>query len=102
MFRRDSEILKLMMIKLDVVVQAITIIMELEAKMSAEMDRLEAEVAETGTVVDSVIVLLQGIAQQLQDAGTDRAKLDQLASDLDAKTNALAEAAATVPPQPTP
>jgi chromosome segregation ATPase len=67
-------------------------ILERLNNMSAELDTLTAEVAETGTVVDSAIALIEGLAQQIRDLANDPAALAQLAADLDAKTNALAAA----------
>lgn len=73
-------------------------------KMSAELDRLTAEVSQTGTVVDSAIALIQGLADQIRQLQTDPAALAKLADDLDAKTNALAAAveANTTPPSVSP
>jgi hypothetical protein len=60
--------------------------------MADEMVKLETEVSETKTVMQSAIVLLQGLKQRLDEAGTDKAKLDALANDLDVHTNDLAAA----------
>lgn len=72
--------------------------------MSAELDLLAQEVAETKGVQESVIVLLQGIqakldalAAELEAEGIDNAKVLALSEELDASTNALANAAATIP-----
>ena len=43
--------------------------------MSAQLDTLTTEVAETATVIDSAIVLIKGIKAKLDAAGTDPAKL---------------------------
>jgi hypothetical protein len=69
--------------------------------MSVEMDNLQKEVSEMNTVVDSAVAFIQGTAAQVRDAAGDRAKSMQLATDLDAKAKALADAiAANTPAQP--
>lgn len=68
-------------------------------KMSAELENLTNEVAETSTVVDSAITLIEGLAAQIRDLSDDPTALIALAADLDAKTNALAAAvSANTPP----
>lgn len=59
-------------------------------KMNTELEALSAEVAETKTVVKSAIVLIDGISQQIKDAGTDKVKLKELTDSLDADNAALA------------
>lgn len=63
------------------------------------VDKLVTEVSETKTVQDSAITLLNGLSaiiadvkEQLAAQGIDNATLNQLATDLDANTNALADA----------
>lgn len=73
--------------------------------MAGELDKLAREVAETGTVIDSTVVLLGNLAQQIRDLKTEPAKLEALASELDAKTARLAAAVAEnteagTPPRP--
>lgn len=70
--------------------------------MSVELDRLTAEVAETSTAVDSIITLVDGLAQQIRDAAADPAKLMALADELDAKQAAIAAAVAANTPAPPP
>lgn len=60
--------------------------------MSAQMDALEAQVTATKTVTDSAIVLLQGLRQQIIDAGTDQGKLTTLTDSLRTETDELAAA----------
>lgn len=62
--------------------------------MSAELDRLTVEVAETATVIDSAIVLISGLRDALVAAGTDPVALAALADSLEAKQTALAAAVA--------
>lgn len=70
--------------------------------MAKEMDDLVREVAETRAGVDSAVTLIQGLRQQLADAGTDPAKLAELAASLDAAQTQLAQAVATPGPNPAP
>lgn len=66
----------------------------------ATMDNITREVSETKTVVDSAIVLINGIADRIREAGVDAVKLEALSADLDAKTNELAAAVAANTPTP--
>ena len=63
------------------------------------VDKLVAEVAEDKTAKESAITLLNGLSAiiadikaQLEAQGIDNATLNQLATDLDSSTNALADA----------
>lgn len=69
-------------------------------KMSAALDRLTTEVNENTAVIDSAVTLINGLAQQIRDAVDDPAKLNALADELDAKSNALAAAVAANTPAP--
>jgi hypothetical protein len=60
--------------------------------MSAEMDALQQEVAETIGVMESAIAFIQGVSTQVRDAAGDRQKSMDLANDLDQKAHALAQA----------
>ena len=82
-----------------------------ELEMANEaLARLQQEVAENASVIDSAINLISGIAAQLQAVkdelaavGVTNDALNTLADDLDAKAGALAEAiAANTPAEPTP
>ncbi len=67
----------------------------------ASIDDLAASVKAEDTVIDSAIVLIQGLKAKLDEAGTDPAKLDALKADMDAKAQALAAAiAANTPADP--
>lgn len=68
--------------------------------MSAELEALTTEVQEIGTVVDSAIALIQGLAQQINDLKDDPAALAALAASLDAKAGELAAAVAATSPMP--
>lgn len=62
--------------------------------MSAELDTLTTEVSETNTVVDSAIVLLKGLKERLDAAGTDPIKLKELSDSLNSQQEKLATAIA--------
>jgi hypothetical protein len=68
--------------------------------VSAELDRLTSEVAETNTVIDSAILLIQGIKAQLDAAiaANDPALLTALSDSLDSQQQALAAAIAANTP----
>ena len=65
--------------------------------MAQELDDLTAQVAETKTVMQSAVVLIQGLRQAIIDAGTDPAKLKELTDGLKVDEDALADAVANVP-----
>lgn len=62
--------------------------------MANELLNLEAEVTETNEVMASAIVLIEGLAAKLDEAGTDPVKLAALKDSLDANSTALAAAVA--------
>ena len=67
--------------------------------MSAQLDKLTTEVAETKTVAASAVTLIEGLAQQIRDLKDDPIALEALAAELDSTTNALAAAvSANTPP----
>lgn len=66
----------------------------METKIMEALAKLEAEVAENSSVVESAITLIEGFSSRLKDAGVDPSKLEALASDLDATTAKLANAVA--------
>lgn len=87
---------------------SLNILKELQ-KMTAALDRLTAEVAETKTVAASLEAVVAGLAQQIRDNIGDDAALNALADDLDATNKGIADAvtantpAAPAPtPEPTP
>jgi hypothetical protein len=77
-------------------------------QMSQNMQRLIDEVAQTRTVAEGAVTLIKDLRQRIIDAGTDEAKLAELADSLDlcqgALTAALTEgtAAAEEPAPPAP
>lgn len=77
---------------------------QLEKKLMAAIDDLQAAVQAEDTVIDSAVALLNGLGAQLKAAGTDPAKLQQLQSDIATRTQSLANAVAnnTAPPPAVP
>lgn len=77
------------------------ILKEMET-MSAAFDRLKAEVTETSGKVDSVLTLVEGLAQFIRDNAEDPAALNAMADELDAKQSQIQGAidANPVPGQP--
>jgi small-conductance mechanosensitive channel len=73
-------------------VQAQTSMMEVS--MSEQLDTLTREVEETGTVVDSAVVLITGLAEEIRTLKNDPAALEELAAKLDAQQAALSAAVA--------
>ena len=63
-----------------------------QRKMSAQLDRLIRETQETQTAVDSVLALVDGLAQQLRDAADDPQKINDLADQLDTLQTKIANA----------
>jgi hypothetical protein len=59
--------------------------------MSASTDLLVAEVAELKTVVDSAVLLIQGIADRFKNV-TTMAEVEAVVADLEAQKTALADA----------
>lgn len=60
--------------------------------MSKELDDLTTEVSENSAVIDSAVLLIEGIAARVTAAGVDPAKLQALTNELNAKSEALAAA----------
>lgn len=60
--------------------------------MSAALDRLTAEVAETRSANASILALVAGLSQQIRDNAEDPAKLNALADSLDEGQAELAAA----------
>ena len=67
-------------------------IVKLETKLADEMEYLTTQVTQTNTVIDSAIVLIQGIKAALDAAGSNPAALKALRDSLDTSEQALAAA----------
>ena len=72
----------------------LNLIITKDEEMTNKFDNLAREVAEQVEVTASAIALIAGIAEELKEAGTDQAKLDELAATLDASQAAFAAAVA--------
>lgn len=83
---------------------ALHLIQKHQLHIMDNLETLAAEVAETTTVQQSAIVLLQGLKAKLDAAGTDPVKLKALSDSLDSSNKALADAitANTPAEEPTP
>lgn len=66
----------------------------------AELQDLQAQVAANKTVIDSALVLINGIADRIKAAGTDPAALQALTDSLKAEDDALAAAVTANTPAP--
>ncbi len=75
-------------------------ILNAEVQVAGELAALQVEVAENKSVMESAVLLLQGLKAALDAAGTDPAALAALSAELDANTNALAAAVTTNTPTP--
>lgn len=94
----ESEVFR----RLRTIEQSLSTIIQQGANMAGELERLQTEVTEMSSAVDSAIALIGGLAQQIRDlvAAGDPAALTALADSLDSKANELA--AAVVANTPTP
>lgn len=84
--------------------EKLNFLIQQNTKIMADLSKLEQEVSENKTVMQSAVTLLQGLKQKLDEAGTDAVKLKELSDELDSNTNALAEAVSANTPaegQPT-
>ena len=58
----------------------------------ASLDALTAQVAANRAVIDSAVVLINGIADRIKAAGVDQTALDALVADLKSEDDTLAAA----------
>lgn len=88
-------------VKLDLILVQFDKLREEHRTMSAELDALTAQVAETNDVEQSAIVLLNGLAAQLAAIANDPAAIAALADSLHVKSDELAAAVvANTPAEP--
>lgn len=64
----------------------------------ALLDVLTADVAAETTAIKSAITLINGLIQQIKDAGTDPVALKALTDQMEANTSSLSAAVASAPP----
>lgn len=87
----------------DEILSKLDLISEQEQTEMASLDEITAQVAANGTVIDSAVVLINGIADRIAAAGADPVALAALVADLRAKDAVLSAAvAANVVPVPPP
>ena len=90
--------------KLDLILRELGVVLNRQEKQMAALDDLTAQVAANTTVIDSAIVLLEGLKAALDAAGTDPVKLKALSDSLAAEDSKLAAAVAAntpaAPPAP--
>lgn len=65
-----------------------------------DIDRLKTAVERNSTVSGSAVALIQGLAQQIRDAGDDPAELKALAESIEAQAQGLADAITANTPTP--
>jgi hypothetical protein len=70
--------------------------------MSKEFDDLTAQVTKNSEVLDSAVVLINGIADRIAAAGVDPVKLQALTTELRDKDQLLADAVTANTPTQTP
>jgi len=84
--------------RLDEVLLLLRTLTERITIMSAEIDALKAEVERNTSIDESAIILIQGLAQRIEELKTDPVALQALADELRAKNDALAAAVAAHTP----
>lgn len=84
--------------RLDRVERLLSQLLQKGNAMSAALERITQEVAETKTAVESAITLINGLAQQIRDNAEDPVALNALADELDAQQAAIGEAVAANTP----
>lgn len=84
--------------RLDVIEKKLDGLISEVRKMSKELENLTKEVGEIGSVVDSAIVLINGLSTQIVALKDDPAALQALADSLDDKASELAAAVAANTP----
>lgn len=65
-----------------------------------DINELKAKVAAQTTVVQSTVVLIQGMIEQLKDAGDDAAEIQAVIAEMESNTQALAAAVPVNTPTP--
>ena len=78
--------------RLDQILAQLRAMQAQETTIMKELDDLTTQVQANTDVEASAVTLIQGIAQQLADAGTDPAKLQALQTQLQTSAEALAAA----------
>lgn len=63
-----------------------------QGRIMAALDAITAEVERTKGVAESAVVLIKALADKIEQAGTDPAKLEALTAELRASSDSLAAA----------
>ena len=84
--------------RLELVLNWLSFISHKETNIMALLDKLTADVTANGSVIDSAIVLLNGLKAKLDACGTDPVKLAELSASLGTQTSALSTAVAANTP----
>lgn len=74
---------------LDTIEKLLRTLLKKVNRMSVELDRLTASVGEVTTKADSLIALVEGLAQIIRDNASNPTALNKLADDLDAQSGEL-------------
>jgi hypothetical protein len=80
--------------KIDEVLRMLRTLTKVEVYEMATLDELQVQVASNTDVVQSAVVLIAGLADQLQAAATDPAAVQALAEQLRSNNQVLADAVA--------
>lgn len=72
--------------------ELLTQIKEIVMTTQEGIDKLKADVAAQTTVIQSLVTLVNGLAQQIRDSADDPAELQALADGIEANTAAIAKA----------
>ena len=88
--------------KLDKLLNDHKLILANQEKIMSVLSDLQAAVAAEDTEIDSVLVLLKGLKDALDAAGTDPVALAALSADIQAKTAAMAAAVVANTPAASP
>ena len=86
--------------QLDRIESALNLIIERLSIMSAELDRLTADVAAQTTVIDSVVTLLTSLADQIRNLPATTVAINALADSVEAQTKKLSDAVVANTPAP--
>lgn len=84
--------------KLDLILSALHLILQRETTMSQTLDQLTAQVQANTDVAKSAVLLINGIADRIAQAGVDPAKLQELTASLRSSDEELSAAVAANTP----
>lgn len=85
----------------DKILEQLSLIIKNQQTIMQELEDLKAAVAEEDTVIDSVLTLVSGMADQIAALKPNAADIAALAADIRSKKDALAAAVtANTPPPP--